>query len=153
MNQLLSVLDCSNYHTLDNYSKSRPFLLHFIGLLFGHSWVLITKCHLHEALFADSRNDTGNTTGSVYWPVSRKSLKATSKTAIRLFRKSGLLTCLQDKKEQTVTSRAKTILTNIRSNGKTHGYWTDDKRVAKPFEMAIMNGWTAEENFWTVCGE
>lgn len=66
-----------------------------------------------------------------------------------------------------VISHTKTILTNIRSNGKTHGFWTDDKQVAELFEMVSwtaeqlrkklewmkLNSWTAQENFWTVRGE
>ena len=38
----------------------------------------------------------------------------------------------------------------IRSNGRTHGMWTDDKRIEKPFKTDAVNGWTASEKFRTV---
>ena len=38
----------------------------------------------------------------------------------------------------------------IRSNSRTHGMWTDDKRIDKPFKTDAMNGWTAAEKFRTV---
>ena len=38
----------------------------------------------------------------------------------------------------------------ICSNGRTHGMWTDDKRIEKPFKTDAMNGWTASEKFRTV---
>ena len=43
----------------------------------------------------------------------------------------------------------------IRSNSRTHGMWTDDKQIEKPFktngfERLKSNGWTAKGKFWTV---
>ena len=41
----------------------------------------------------------------------------------------------------------------IRLNGRTHGMWTDDKRIEKPFKTDAMNGFRKISNGWTAKGK